>query len=478
VHVHRIFNAEAISGPRAEPVGVGIADHRTVLLRREVGQTLGEHIGASLAHFLQCRRLQLKTPGSVRHPMGVNGLDGNEIGIGGISQQHGGQQEQRQSNSICTATQADLPGDCKVGHSRATDEKDPEALVLKILLLSNDPTTLALMRACTDALKGTLDAFSDATDLTRKLGKPTNDVPLVVALDLPLLAAARGRVANACGRVRQMHPTARVGLIASATHLIEEKSEAWAIEAGADVIVPQINAWRWAATGERLLSALVSDADAVQTATRRVTPYLRAAAQTGGNNILARVIAGAEAQGIDLPALAFRMQRSGGVNIADRSYRLRIYPECFVASEGVTWLERALRVPRDNAIAIGQALQAAGLIYHVTREQTFSDENLYFRVAQIPQRWNIESFYSLIRSPAGFSVLDRSYLGNSYSKCFVGSEAVTWMQDQGYTVNEALSIGQRLIDLSLAHHVVDEHPFKNEKLFYRFYRDESPSADS
>jgi hypothetical protein len=51
------------------------------------------------------------------------------------------------------------------------------------------------------------------------------------------------------------------------------------------------------------------------------------------------------------------------------------------------------------------------------------------------------------------------------------------MQDQGYTVNEALSIGQRLIDLSLAHHVVDEHPFKNEKLFYRFYRDESPSAD-
>jgi hypothetical protein len=353
-------------------------------------------------------------------------------------------------------------------------------LVLKILLLSNDPTTLALMRASTDALKGTLDAFSDATDLTRKLGKPTNDLPLAVALDLPLLAAARGRVANACSRVRQMHPGAKIGLIASATHLIEAKAEEWAAEAGADVIVPQINAWRWAPTGERLLSALVNDTEAVQSATRRVTPYLRAAAQTGASNILARVISAAEAQGIDLPALAFRMQRSGGVNIADRSYRLRIYPECFVASEGVTWLERALRVPRDIAIAIGQALQAAGLIYHVTREQTFSDENLYFRVAQIPQRWNMESFYSLIRSPAGFSVLDRSYLGNSYSKCFVGSEAVTWMQDQGYTVNEALSIGQRLIDLSLAHHVVDEHPFKNEKLFYRFYRDESGhhSADS
>jgi predicted RNase H-like HicB family nuclease len=49
---------------------------------------------------------------------------------------------------------------------------------------------------------------------------------------------------------------------------------------------------------------------------------------------------------------------------------------------------------------------------------------------------------------------------------------VEWIQAQGYTRNEALSMGQRLIDLSIAHHVADEHPFKNEKLFYRFYRDE------
>ena len=46
------------------------------------------------------------------------------------------------------------------------------------------------------------------------------------------------------------------------------------------------------------------------------------------------------------------------------------------------------------------------------------------------------------------------------------------MQTQGHTVNEALSMGQQMIDLSLIHHVHDEHPFKNENLFYRFYRDE------
>ena len=43
---------------------------------------------------------------------------------------------------------------------------------------------------------------------------------------------------------------------------------------------------------------------------------------------------------------------------------------------------------------------------------------------------------------------------------------------QNYTLNQAMSCGQRLLDVSLAHHVLDEHPFKNDKLLYRFYRDE------
>jgi len=344
--------------------------------------------------------------------------------------------------------------------------------VIKILLLSSDPTTLALVRASSDAFECTLDAFADATDLKRKLEKPTDAMPVKVVFDLAALADSGVRVANACTRVRQHFPAAKIGLIASATHHIDEPTKLWANEAGADVIVAQINPWRWAATGERLFATLLEDPDAVAAASRRVGPYLRAAARINTANVNARLVADAEADGIDLAALAFRMQRSGGVEISDRRYRLRIYPECFVASEGVTWLERALRIPRAKAVAIGQALQAAGLIYHVAREQTFADEDLFFRVAQIPSSWVIERFYSLVRSEAGFAVEDRSYLGTRYTKTFVGSEAVDWMQAQGYTLNQAMSVGQRLIDLSIVHHVADEHPFKNEKLFYRFYRDE------
>jgi len=347
--------------------------------------------------------------------------------------------------------------------------------MVRILLLSNDPTTLALMRAASDAFESTLDAFSDATDLKRKLSKRTDADSLIVMLDLPTVALAGLRIANLCAHVKQVDAAAKIGLIASATHHIVASVDDWATQAGADVIVGQINASRWSATGERLLNMLLNGDERVAAASRRVKPYLRVAMHATGANtgaVQARLIANAEADGMDLTALAFRMQRSGGVNIADRRYRLRIYPECFVADEGVTWLERGLSVTREKAIAIGQALQAAGLIYHVAREQTFNDESLFFRVAQIPPRWDVEAFYALARSSSGFDVKDRSYRGTPYPRCFVGSEAVEWMQSQGSTVNEALSMGQQMVDLSLIHHVHDEHPFKNENLFYRFYRDE------
>lgn len=347
--------------------------------------------------------------------------------------------------------------------------------MVRILLLSNDPTTLALMRAASDAFECTLDAFSDATDLKRKLDKPSDAQETVVMLDLAMVAAAGLRIANVCAAVKRYDANARVGLIASASHHIHAAAADWAAHAGADIFVANVNAWRWTVTGEALFAALLGNDERVGAATRRVKPYLRVAmraTQDSSSHVQARLIAAAEADGIDLSALAFRMQRSGGVNIADRRYRLRIYAECFVANEGVTWLERALSVTREKAVAIGQALQAAGLIYHVAREQPFTDAETYFRVAQIPVRWSVESFYALCRSEAGFAVQDRSYRGVTYPRSFVGSEAVDWMLAQGRTINEALSIGQQLVELSLIHHVLDAHPFKNEKLFYRFYRDE------
>lgn len=50
---------------------------------------------------------------------------------------------------------------------------------------------------------------------------------------------------------------------------------------------------------------------------------------------------------------------------------------------------------------------------------------------------------------------------------------MAWLtRECGLTHNEAMTLGQRLIDLFVFHHVVDEHPFKDGDFYYRFYEDE------
>lgn len=50
---------------------------------------------------------------------------------------------------------------------------------------------------------------------------------------------------------------------------------------------------------------------------------------------------------------------------------------------------------------------------------------------------------------------------------------MSWLRDNlGLSQAEAIALGQRLIEEKWIHHVTDDHQFKNEYLFYRFYMDE------
>lgn len=75
-----------------------------------------------------------------------------------------------------------------------------------------------------------------------------------------------------------------------------------------------------------------------------------------------------------------------------------------------------------------------------------------------------------------FDIQDRTYgfPSKSYPKCFVGSEAVAQLVKEGIALDaeDAVRIGNMLLDAGVFHHVLDEHAFKNEKLFYRFISDE------
>lgn len=86
---------------------------------------------------------------------------------------------------------------------------------------------------------------------------------------------------------------------------------------------------------------------------------------------------------------------------------------------------------------------------------------------------NINDVVVRMRNRGGVNIKDRRYLLTKYPKCFVGSEAVEWMSlNLKLSSEQAVRLGQRLVDEKLIHHVTDEHPFINDFLFYRFYWDE------
>ena len=74
----------------------------------------------------------------------------------------------------------------------------------------------------------------------------------------------------------------------------------------------------------------------------------------------------------------------------------------------------------------------------------------------------------------GISVKDRSFHLKTYKACFVGTQAVDflcWYQE--INREEAVELGQAMMDAGVFEHVTAEHPFQDDQLFYRFAEDKS-----
>jgi hypothetical protein len=79
-----------------------------------------------------------------------------------------------------------------------------------------------------------------------------------------------------------------------------------------------------------------------------------------------------------------------------------------------------------------------------------------------------------MRGPEGITRSDRRHLFTVYRCCFVGREAVDWLcQSEGLDRHEAVHVGRLLVAGGAMHHVLDEHDFHDENLFYRFLGDEA-----
>jgi len=91
----------------------------------------------------------------------------------------------------------------------------------------------------------------------------------------------------------------------------------------------------------------------------------------------------------------------------------------------------------------------------------------------IYDEYDFEAIVTAMRGDNGIEIKDRRYGFKIYRKTFLGSEAVEWlMEHERATRVEAIAIGQLMIEQQIVRHVLEEHIFKDEPLFYRFYLDE------
>ncbi len=174
--------------------------------------------------------------------------------------------------------------------------------------------------------------------------------------------------------------------------------------------------------------------------------------------------------GLSAEALATLL--AGSLAIEDRAYRLQTYPRCFVGSQAVAWMSRHLHRSTAEAVALGQALGALGLLVHVAHDHPFLDDHLFYRLA-----WSegtagprLGTLLDTLRGPGGVRMATRAYLGRSHENCWIGSEAADSLAaHHGLGRLEAWLALHRLMQFGLIEHVTRARPFIDGDYYYRFW---------
>ena len=162
------------------------------------------------------------------------------------------------------------------------------------------------------------------------------------------------------------------------------------------------------------------------------------------------------------------------LDIKDRSYHLQDFPQCFVGADAVSWIAGHLRRSRAEAVALGQALNALGLLVHVAHEHPFLDDRFFYRLAVSDAADRValgDALDSLrgVNGTRGVQVADRASLGKTHVQCWIGSEAVDALAEcHGLARHDAWIVAHRLAQFGFTQHVTLSRPLIDGAFFYRF----------
>lgn len=109
-------------------------------------------------------------------------------------------------------------------------------------------------------------------------------------------------------------------------------------------------------------------------------------------------------------------------------------------------------------------------------ENTSTSSNTTTKTQTDTNRISLRQLGLEMRSEKGVEIKTRRHKLKLYQRCFLGNEAVDWIvQRVKLSRQDAVTLGQKMLEKGILHHVLDEHQFKDEGLFYRFKDDDGKS---
>lgn len=308
---------------------------------------------------------------------------------------------------------------------------------------------------------------SERRERNRCLGRLAGDAPMVAFIDISPGRSDTLTMPEVMAMLPDERARSRVYLTRLAAGHVSEADRHRVRSLGFADLVADLDASDYEGQLRATLDAVASTLSVSRLSPAELARYARVMSpetdQTSPRAVI-RSLTGLSAEG-----LASVLLRS--LAIEDRSYRLQDYPSCFIGSEAVEWMRSRLHRSRAEAVALGQALGTLGLLVHVRHDHPFLDDQLFYRVAWStgPDALDLNPLNRALRGREGLSLATRRHLGKTYERCWVGSEAVTWVV-RHFKVSRLdgwLAL-HRLMQFGEFEHVTRARPFIDGDYYYRF----------